>query len=54
MLQDGFQVINATPRLVLVPGLVITLLATCFNAMADGMRDALGRQELGQLSGAQA
>jgi ABC-type dipeptide/oligopeptide/nickel transport system permease subunit len=54
MLQDGFQAINATPRLVLVPGLVITLLATCFNAMADGMRDALGRQELGQLSGAQA
>jgi ABC-type dipeptide/oligopeptide/nickel transport system permease subunit len=54
LLQDGFNTINTTPRLVLIPGLMITILATCFNAIADGIRDALGKQELRAFSGAQA
>jgi len=43
MLQTGFTEINSTVRLVLVPGLVITILATCLNVIADALRDALGR-----------
>jgi ABC-type dipeptide/oligopeptide/nickel transport system permease subunit len=43
MLQSGFTEINSTVRLVLVPGLAITVLATCLNVIADALRDALGR-----------
>jgi ABC-type dipeptide/oligopeptide/nickel transport system permease subunit len=54
MLQSGFAAINETARLILIPGIVITILATCFNAIADGIRDALGRHELGALMETQA
>ena len=40
MMQTGFQQINSTVRLVLIPGIVITVLATSFNVIADGVRDA--------------
>lgn len=43
MLQSGFTQINVTIRLILVPGLVITILATALNVIADALRDALGR-----------
>lgn len=45
MLQLGFQFINNTPRLILVPGIVIVLLSASFNAVADGLRDALVKQD---------
>jgi peptide/nickel transport system permease protein len=48
LMQDGFANINVTPRLVLLPGIAITLLATSFNAIADGFRDALAKHEAGQ------
>ena len=44
MLQQGFSFINFTPRLVLVPGIVIVILSASFNAVADGIRDALAKQ----------
>ena len=44
MLQQGFSFINATPRLILVPGVVIVILSASFNAVADGIRDALAKQ----------
>ena len=44
MLQQGFSFINATPRLILVPGAVIVILSASFNAVADGIRDALAKQ----------
>jgi peptide/nickel transport system permease protein len=53
MMQAGFQQINVTVRLVLIPGLVITILATSFNIIADGLRDALGR-DVGVLAGPKA
>jgi peptide/nickel transport system permease protein len=43
LLQQGFTNINATMRLILVPGLVITLLSISFNLVADGLRDSLAR-----------
>jgi peptide/nickel transport system permease protein len=43
MLRRGFGEVNETPRLVLVPGLAITVLTLAFNAVADGLRDAMGR-----------
>jgi ABC-type dipeptide/oligopeptide/nickel transport system permease subunit len=43
MLQSGFSEINVTPRLILVPGITITIIAMAFNVIADGLRDALGR-----------
>jgi ABC-type dipeptide/oligopeptide/nickel transport system permease subunit len=43
MLQNGFTQINVTVRLILIPGLAITILATSLNVIADGLRDALGR-----------
>jgi peptide/nickel transport system permease protein len=43
MLRRGFGAVNDTPRLVLVPGLAITLLTLAFNAVADGLRDAMAR-----------
>jgi peptide/nickel transport system permease protein len=56
MLQSGFNSINSTVRLVLVPGLVITVLATALNVIADALRDALGRggEVLGFLAGPKA
>jgi peptide/nickel transport system permease protein len=45
MLRRGFGAVNSTPRLVIVPGLAITLLTLAFNAIADGVRDAMGRQQ---------
>ena len=45
LLQQGFSFINNTPRLVLVPGVVIVLLSLSFNAVADGIRDALASRE---------
>jgi len=45
MLQLGFQFINRTPRLILVPGITIVLLSAAFNAVADGLRDALVKQD---------
>lgn len=41
MLQEGFTMINSTPRLVLAPGVVIVALSLSFNAVADGLRDAI-------------
>lgn len=56
MLQSGFNSINSTVRLVLIPGLVITVLATALNVIADVMRDALGRggEVVGFLAGPKA
>jgi peptide/nickel transport system permease protein len=45
MLQAGFGSVNDTARLILIPGLVITLIAVAFNVVADGLRDALGRTD---------
>jgi ABC-type dipeptide/oligopeptide/nickel transport system permease subunit len=53
MMQSGFQEINSTVRLVLIPGIAITVLATAFNVIADGLRDALGR-DVGVLAGPKA
>jgi len=41
LLARGFSFIERTPRLIIVPGVVITILAGCFNLIADGLRDAL-------------
>jgi peptide/nickel transport system permease protein len=54
MLQRGFTAINSTPRLVLVPGIAITVLSVSFNAIADGLRDSLARHDVAELSGARA
>jgi peptide/nickel transport system permease protein len=54
MLQQGFTVINSTPRLVLIPGIVIVILSLSFNAVADGIRDALAKQDTVGFVGAQA
>ncbi|HUP73012.1 MAG TPA: ABC transporter permease [Acidimicrobiales bacterium] len=45
LMQRGFTLINVTLRLALIPGLVITVLSFSFNAIADGLRDALARHE---------
>jgi peptide/nickel transport system permease protein len=56
MLQTGFSEINTTVRLVLIPGLVITVLATALNVIADALRDSLGRgsEVVGLLAGPKA
>ena len=46
LMQRGFTLINVTLRLVLIPGFVITLLSVSFNAIADGLRDAMARHEI--------
>jgi peptide/nickel transport system permease protein len=51
MLRRGFGAVNDTPRLVLVPGLAITLLTLAFNAIADGLRDAMARRDVGRVEG---
>jgi ABC-type dipeptide/oligopeptide/nickel transport system permease subunit len=53
MMQSGFQEINTTIRLVLIPGIAITVMATAFNVIADGLRDSLGR-DVGELAGPRA
>jgi len=45
ILQKGFTNINTTVRLILVPGLVITVLSLSFNLVADGLRDSLARHD---------
>ena len=40
LLQTGFTIIAQTPRLILVPGIVITMLCWSFNAIADALRPA--------------
>jgi peptide/nickel transport system permease protein len=49
MLRRGFGAVNATPRLVIVPGLAITVLTLAFNAIADGLRDAMARHDVGRV-----
>jgi peptide/nickel transport system permease protein len=51
MLRRGFGAVNATPRLVLVPGVAITVLILGFNAIADGLRDAMARHDVGRIGG---
>jgi peptide/nickel transport system permease protein len=46
LIQRGFTMINVTLRLALIPGIVITLLTVSFNAVADGLRDALAKHEV--------
>jgi peptide/nickel transport system permease protein len=46
LMQRGFTLINVTLRLALIPGFVITLLSVSFNAIADGLRDAMARHEI--------
>jgi peptide/nickel transport system permease protein len=46
LMQRGFTLINVTLRLALIPGVVITLLSVSFNAIADGLRDAMARHEI--------
>jgi ABC-type dipeptide/oligopeptide/nickel transport system permease subunit len=41
LLGRGFAVVNETVRLILVPGLVITICCWSFNAIADGLRESL-------------
>jgi ABC-type dipeptide/oligopeptide/nickel transport system permease subunit len=47
LVQRGFSYKERTQRLIVIPGLMITALAWSFNLIADGLRDAIGRQELG-------
>ena len=46
MLRRGFGAVNDTPRLVMVPGLAITFLTLAFNAVADGLRDSMARDDV--------
>jgi peptide/nickel transport system permease protein len=41
LLGRGFTVVNQTVRLILVPGLVITIACWAFNSLADGLRESL-------------
>ena len=41
MAQDGFQVYQLHPNVILVPSLFIAALVLCANFVADGLRDAL-------------
>jgi peptide/nickel transport system permease protein len=41
LLGRGFAVVNDTVRLILVPGLVITIACWAFNSLADGLRESL-------------
>jgi peptide/nickel transport system permease protein len=51
MLRRGFAAVNSTPRLVIVPGLAITVLTVAFNATADGLRDSMARRDVGRIEG---
>jgi peptide/nickel transport system permease protein len=50
LLQRGFAFVDRSPRLILVPGLIVTVLAWCFNSIADGLRDALEVSDTQQVS----
>jgi peptide/nickel transport system permease protein len=41
MLQDGLTYISQTPRLILAPGIALTLLVLGFNILGDGLADVL-------------
>lgn len=47
LLQEGFTAIDQTPRLILVPGLVITIATWSCNALADGLRDVFSSPSAG-------
>jgi peptide/nickel transport system permease protein len=47
LLQNGFAYKERSQRMIWLPGLAITLLSWAFNVIADGLRDAIGRQEIG-------
>jgi peptide/nickel transport system permease protein len=47
LIQRGFSYKEKTQRLIVLPGLVITSLSWAFNVVADGLRDAIGRLEIG-------
>jgi peptide/nickel transport system permease protein len=47
LLERGFDYKEQTQRLIILPGLVITALSWAFNVVADGLRDAVGRAEVG-------
>jgi peptide/nickel transport system permease protein len=47
LLQRGFSYKERTQRPIWIPGLAITTLCWAFNVIADGLRDAIGRQEIG-------
>jgi ABC-type dipeptide/oligopeptide/nickel transport system permease subunit len=44
LLGRGFSVVNETVRLILVPGLVITIACWSFNAIADGLRESMAAE----------
>jgi peptide/nickel transport system ATP-binding protein len=44
MMNDGYQFIFTTPWALVFPGLAIMLTVLSFNLLADGLRDALGRE----------
>jgi peptide/nickel transport system ATP-binding protein len=44
MLQEGFSFIYDSPWALVFPGLAIMLTVLSFNLLADGLRDALGRE----------
>jgi peptide/nickel transport system permease protein len=47
LLQRGFAYKERSQHAIIMPGLVITSLSWAFNIVADGLRDAIGRGELG-------
>ena len=47
LLQRGFAYKERSQRMILIPGFAILLLTWSFNVIADGLRDAIGRQEIG-------
>jgi peptide/nickel transport system permease protein len=47
LLQAGFSYKERSQHAIWLPGLAITLLSWAFNVIADGLRDAIGRQEIG-------
>ena len=47
LLQNGFAFKERSQRMIWLPGLAITSLSWAFNVIADGLRDAIGRQEIG-------
>ena len=47
LLQRGFAYKERSTHAIIMPGLAITSLSWAFNVVADGLRDAIGRGELG-------
>jgi peptide/nickel transport system ATP-binding protein len=50
MLTEAYQSIFQSPLTLLYPGLAILLTVLAFNLVADGLRDALGRERFGATS----